>query len=94
VGREVGGRVWGTFGIALEMSLRKIRNKFKKNNSILKEKKISDQTSQQRRQVAAEDIGRCSILHVIGKFQMTREMGYHCTPIRVANSKNTDNTKC
>jgi hypothetical protein len=30
VGREVGGRVWGTFGIALEMSLRKIRNKFKK----------------------------------------------------------------
>jgi hypothetical protein len=26
VGREVGGRVWGTFGIALEMSLRKIRN--------------------------------------------------------------------
>jgi hypothetical protein len=30
VGREVGGRVWGTFGIALEMSLRKIRNK--KNN--------------------------------------------------------------
>jgi hypothetical protein len=30
VGREVGGRVWGTFGIALEMSLRKIRNKKKK----------------------------------------------------------------
>jgi hypothetical protein len=29
VGREVGGRVWGTFGIALEMSLRKIRNKKK-----------------------------------------------------------------
>ena len=27
VGREVRGRVWGTFGIALEMSLRKIRNK-------------------------------------------------------------------
>jgi hypothetical protein len=27
VGREGGGRVWGTFGIALEMSLRKIRNK-------------------------------------------------------------------
>jgi hypothetical protein len=27
VGRGVGGRVWGTFGIALEMSLRKIRNK-------------------------------------------------------------------
>jgi hypothetical protein len=27
VGREVGGRVWGTFGIALEMYLRKIRNK-------------------------------------------------------------------
>jgi hypothetical protein len=26
VGREVGGRVWGTFGIALEMKLRKIRN--------------------------------------------------------------------
>jgi hypothetical protein len=26
----VGGRVWGTFGIALEMSLRKIRNKLKK----------------------------------------------------------------
>jgi hypothetical protein len=25
-----GGRVWGTFGIALEMSLRKIRNKLKK----------------------------------------------------------------
>jgi hypothetical protein len=32
VGREVGGRVWGTFGIALEMELRKICNKkyFKK----------------------------------------------------------------
>jgi hypothetical protein len=30
VGREVGGRVWGTFGIALEMSLRKIRNKKKR----------------------------------------------------------------
>jgi hypothetical protein len=30
VGREVWGRVWGTFGIALEMSLRKIRNKLKK----------------------------------------------------------------
>ena len=27
----MGGRVWGTFGIALEMSLRKIRNKLKKN---------------------------------------------------------------
>ena len=26
----MGGRVWGTFGIALEMSLRKIRNKKKK----------------------------------------------------------------
>jgi hypothetical protein len=31
VGREVGGRVWGTFGIALEMSLKKIRKKQKKN---------------------------------------------------------------
>jgi hypothetical protein len=31
VGREVGRRVWGTFGIALEMSLRKIRSKKKKN---------------------------------------------------------------
>jgi hypothetical protein len=30
VGREVGGRVWGNFGIALEMSLRKIRNNKKK----------------------------------------------------------------
>jgi hypothetical protein len=30
VGRGVGGRVWGTFGIALEMPLRKIRNKKKK----------------------------------------------------------------
>jgi hypothetical protein len=27
VGKEVGGMVWGTFGIALEMSLRKIHNK-------------------------------------------------------------------
>jgi hypothetical protein len=27
VGRGVGGRVWGTFGIALEMLLRKICNK-------------------------------------------------------------------
>jgi hypothetical protein len=27
VGREVRGRVWGTFGIALGMSLRKIHNK-------------------------------------------------------------------
>jgi hypothetical protein len=36
VGREVGGRVWGTFGIALEMSLRKIRNKKKKENLKLK----------------------------------------------------------
>ena len=26
VGREVRGRVWGTFGIALEIQLRKIRN--------------------------------------------------------------------
>jgi hypothetical protein len=33
VGREVGGgeRVWGTFGIALEMYLRKIHNKNIKN---------------------------------------------------------------
>ena len=30
VGREVGRKVWGTFGIALEMSLRKICNKKKK----------------------------------------------------------------
>jgi hypothetical protein len=29
-GREVGRRVWGTFGIALEMSLRKIHKKLKK----------------------------------------------------------------
>jgi hypothetical protein len=29
VGREVGGRVWGTFGIALEMYLKKICNKNK-----------------------------------------------------------------
>jgi hypothetical protein len=27
VGRGVGGRVWGTFGIALEMYMRKIPNK-------------------------------------------------------------------
>jgi hypothetical protein len=27
VDREVRGRVWGTFGIALEMSMRKIPNK-------------------------------------------------------------------
>jgi hypothetical protein len=27
VGRGVGGRVWGTFGIALEMQMRKIPNK-------------------------------------------------------------------
>jgi hypothetical protein len=27
VGRGVGGRVWGTFGIALEMKMRKIPNK-------------------------------------------------------------------
>jgi hypothetical protein len=30
----VGGRVWGTFGIALEMSLRKIRNKLKKKKKV------------------------------------------------------------
>jgi hypothetical protein len=39
VGREVGERVWGTFGIALEMSLRKIRNKkikkIKKNSIMI-----------------------------------------------------------
>jgi hypothetical protein len=36
VGREVGGRrVWGTFGIALEMQLRKICNK-----KYLKKKKL------------------------------------------------------
>jgi hypothetical protein len=40
---EWGGRVWGTFGIALEMSLRKIRNKkylkkqFSKLRQIFKE---------------------------------------------------------
>jgi hypothetical protein len=35
VGREVGGGVWGTFGIALEMKLKKIHNKkyFKKKNA-------------------------------------------------------------
>jgi hypothetical protein len=27
VGRGVGGKVWGTFGIALEMKMRKISNK-------------------------------------------------------------------
>jgi hypothetical protein len=32
-----GGRVWGTFGIALEMSLRKIRNKKKKKKKIVTE---------------------------------------------------------
>jgi hypothetical protein len=26
VGRGVGGRIWGTFGIALEMQMRKIPN--------------------------------------------------------------------
>jgi UDP-N-acetylenolpyruvoylglucosamine reductase len=30
VGRGVAGRVWGTFGIALEMEMRKIPNKSKK----------------------------------------------------------------
>jgi hypothetical protein len=35
VGRGVGGRVWGTFGIALEMQLRKIPNK-----NILKIKQV------------------------------------------------------
>jgi hypothetical protein len=34
-----GGRVWGTFGIALEMSLRKIRNKKKRKEK--KTKKTS-----------------------------------------------------
>ena len=38
MGREVGGRVWGTFGIALEMSLRKILNKFLKKEKKRKEK--------------------------------------------------------
>jgi hypothetical protein len=35
VGRGVGARVWGTFGIALEMYLRKIRNQkiFKKKQN-------------------------------------------------------------
>jgi hypothetical protein len=35
VGREVGRRVWGTFGIALEMYSRKIHNKniFLKNGA-------------------------------------------------------------
>jgi hypothetical protein len=34
LGRGVGGRVWGTFGIALEMQMRKIpnRKKFKKKD--------------------------------------------------------------
>jgi hypothetical protein len=36
VGRGVGGRVWGTFGIALEMYLRKILNK-----NIFKKRKYS-----------------------------------------------------
>jgi hypothetical protein len=44
--REVGGRVWGTFGIALELELRKICNNkyFKKSNKwdIIKKKKIDD----------------------------------------------------
>jgi hypothetical protein len=31
VGRGMGGRVWGTFGIALEMSMRKILIKILKN---------------------------------------------------------------
>jgi hypothetical protein len=35
VGRELGGRVWGTFGIALEMSLRKICNKFLKKFNLM-----------------------------------------------------------
>jgi phosphate/sulfate permease len=39
VGREVGGRVWGTFGIALEMSLRKICNKLKKKQKNKKKEK-------------------------------------------------------
>jgi predicted sugar kinase len=43
VGREGGGRVWGTFGIALEMSLRKIRNK---KNGELKKKKEKEYKSQ------------------------------------------------
>jgi hypothetical protein len=40
VGREVGGRVWGTFGIALEMSLRKIRNKLKKKRRCARESSL------------------------------------------------------
>jgi hypothetical protein len=41
VGRGVGGRVWGTFGIALEMYMRKIPNKniFKKCSSRARQEK-------------------------------------------------------
>jgi hypothetical protein len=31
VGRGVGGRVWGTFGIAMEMEMKKIPNKNNNN---------------------------------------------------------------
>jgi hypothetical protein len=37
VGRGVGGRVWEAFGIALEMQLRKIRNKKNKRKKREKE---------------------------------------------------------
>jgi hypothetical protein len=46
VGREVRGRVWGTFGIALEMSLRKICNKLKKKR---KENIILSEVSQSQK---------------------------------------------
>jgi predicted sugar kinase len=55
VGREVGGgRVWGTFGIALEMSLRKIRNKKNWENTEKKENNAVKQKQNKTKQTKKE----------------------------------------
>ena len=37
---------------------------------------------------------RCLILLVIGEMQITATMIYHYTPVRMAETKGTNNTKC
>ena len=45
-------------------------------------------------QTANEHIERCSTLYVIRELQIKTPMGYNYTPIRRAEMKNTDCTKC
>jgi mRNA-degrading endonuclease RelE of RelBE toxin-antitoxin system len=86
VGREVGGRVWGTFGIALEMSLRKIRNKLKKKDQAKKKKwgsELNKEFSPEEYRKAEKHLKKCSTSLIIREMQIQTILRFHLTPVRM-----------